>query len=75
MHQGKYTKDIVKKFNMNDSKPMSTPMGTTVGMDADEDGEPVDQKEYRFLSGRQFTEFPSAEFARVFLWSLSQTYS
>ena len=46
VHQGKYTKDIIKKFGMNDSKPLLTPMGTTTDLDADEDGEPVDQKEY-----------------------------
>jgi hypothetical protein len=47
VHQVKYTKDIVKKFQMNDSKPLTTPMGTTTALDADEDGEPGDQKEYR----------------------------
>jgi hypothetical protein len=46
MHQAKYTKNIFKKFKMGDSKPMSTPMSTTTTLDADEDGEPVDQKEY-----------------------------
>ena len=42
VHQGKYTKDMVRKFAMGDSKPMSTPMGTTTVMDTDEDGELVD---------------------------------
>ena len=51
MHQGKYTKDMLKKFGMNDSKPLSTPMSTTAVMDADEEGEPVDQKEYRSMIG------------------------
>ena len=36
---------------MHDSKLMSTPMGTTGGLDGDEDGEPVDQKEYRSMIG------------------------
>jgi hypothetical protein len=49
VHQAKYTKDILKKFKMDDSKPLSTPMPTT--LDADEDGEPVDQKEYRSMIG------------------------
>jgi hypothetical protein len=30
---------------MDDSKPLSTLMSTTTALDADEDGEPVDQKE------------------------------
>jgi hypothetical protein len=44
-------KDILKKFKMDDSKPLSIPMSTTTALDADEDGEPVDQKEYRSMIG------------------------
>jgi hypothetical protein len=51
VHQAKYTKDIFKKFKMDDSKPLSTPMTTTTALDADEDGEPMDQKEYRSMIG------------------------
>ncbi|WVZ84712.1 LOW QUALITY PROTEIN: hypothetical protein U9M48_031706 [Paspalum notatum var. saurae] len=46
VHQAKYTRDILKKFNMGDSKPMTTPMNTNTALDADEDGEAVDQKEF-----------------------------
>ncbi|WVZ89494.1 hypothetical protein U9M48_035890 [Paspalum notatum var. saurae] len=42
VHQAKYTRDILKKFNMGDSKPMTTPMSTNTVLDADEDGEAVD---------------------------------
>ncbi|WVZ51869.1 hypothetical protein U9M48_002971 [Paspalum notatum var. saurae] len=42
VHQAKYTRDILKKFNMGDSKPMTTPMSTNTALDADEDGEAVD---------------------------------
>jgi hypothetical protein len=51
VHQAKYTKDILKKFKMDDSKPLSTPMSTTTTLDVDEDGEPMDQKEYRRMIG------------------------
>jgi hypothetical protein len=51
VHQAKYTKDILKKFKMDNSKPLSTSMSTTTALDADEDGEPVDQKEYRSMIG------------------------
>jgi hypothetical protein len=51
VHQGKYTKDILKKFKMDDSKPMSTPMSMTTALDEDKDGEPMDQKEYRSMIG------------------------
>jgi hypothetical protein len=51
VHQAKYTKDILKKFKMDDSKPLSTRMSTTTMLDADEDREPVDQKEYQSMIG------------------------
>jgi hypothetical protein len=51
VHQGKYTKDVLKRFDMGEAKPLSTPMCTTTTLDADEDGEPMDQKEYRSMIG------------------------
>jgi hypothetical protein len=51
VHQAKYMKDILKKFKMDDSKPLSTLMSTTTALDANEDGEPVDQKEYWSMIG------------------------
>ncbi|WVZ70630.1 hypothetical protein U9M48_019278 [Paspalum notatum var. saurae] len=39
VHQAKYTRDILKKFEMGDSKTMTTPMSTNTALDADEDGE------------------------------------
>jgi hypothetical protein len=47
VHQAKYMKDIIKKFKMDDSKPLSTLMSTTTTLDTDEDVELVDQKEYQ----------------------------
>jgi hypothetical protein len=51
VHQAKYTKDIVRKFKMEDSKAMTTQMSTTTALDADEEGEHMDQKEYRSMIG------------------------
>jgi hypothetical protein len=51
VHQAKYTKDILKKLKMYNSKPLSTLMSTTTTLDTDEDGEPVDQKAYRSMIG------------------------
>ncbi|WVZ91052.1 hypothetical protein U9M48_037274 [Paspalum notatum var. saurae] len=51
VHQAKYTRDILKKFNLGDSKPMTTPMSTNTALDADEDGEAVDQKKFRGMIG------------------------
>jgi hypothetical protein len=42
MHQAKYTKDLMKKFNMVELKPVSTPMSSTALLGPDEDGEAVD---------------------------------
>jgi hypothetical protein len=42
-------KDILKKFKMDDSKPLLTPMSMTTVLDVNEDGEPVDKKEYRSM--------------------------
>jgi hypothetical protein len=51
VHQSKYTNNIVRKFKMEDSKAMTTPMITTTALDADEEGEHVDQEEYRSMIG------------------------
>jgi hypothetical protein len=42
VHQVKYMKDLMKKFNMAELKPVSTPMSSTASLDPDEDGETVD---------------------------------
>jgi hypothetical protein len=36
---------------MEDSKAMATPMSTTTTLDADEEGEHVDRKEYQSMIG------------------------
>ena len=49
--QGKYIKDMIKKFGMSDSKAISTPMGTNGNLDSDASGNMVDQKLYRSMIG------------------------
>ena len=49
--QGKYIKDMIKKFGMSDSKAISTPMGTNGNLDSDVSGNMVDQKLYRSMIG------------------------
>ncbi|WVZ80620.1 hypothetical protein U9M48_028079 [Paspalum notatum var. saurae] len=66
VHQAKYTRDILKKFNMGDSKPLTTPMSTNTALDADEDGEAMDQKEFRGMIGSLLyltTTRPDSQFA------------
>jgi hypothetical protein len=49
IHQAKYTKDSMKKFNIAEFKPLSTPMSMTMMLDQDENGKAVDQREYRSM--------------------------
>jgi hypothetical protein len=51
VHQAKYTKHLMKKFNMVELKPISTPMRTTIALDPDENDEAMDQREYRSMIG------------------------
>jgi isopentenyldiphosphate isomerase len=49
VHQVKYTNDLMKKFNMAELKPVSTLMSVAMTLDPDENGEAVDQREYRSM--------------------------
>ena len=49
--QTKYTRDILKKFDMANAKSIMTPMLTNGHLDMDKDGKAVDQKVYRSMIG------------------------
>jgi hypothetical protein len=49
--QAKYTNDLMKKFNMAELKPVSSPMSPAASLGTCEDGEAVDQREYRSMIG------------------------
>jgi hypothetical protein len=49
VHQDKYTKDLKKKVNMVELKPVSILMCMATTQDPDENGKAVDQKEYRSM--------------------------
>ena len=51
VHQAKYTRDLLRKFDMSDLSPQPTPISTSTALDEDLDGEAVDQKEYRSMIG------------------------
>ncbi|GJZ99903.1 retrovirus-related pol polyprotein from transposon TNT 1-94 [Tanacetum coccineum] len=46
-NQSKYIKEMLKKFGLEDSKPMKTPMSTETKLTRDEEGESVDNTKYR----------------------------
>ncbi|KAK6118919.1 hypothetical protein DH2020_047337 [Rehmannia glutinosa] len=49
--QTKYTRDLIKKFGMEEKSSVKIPMNTSVKMDMDADGKTVDQTRYRALIG------------------------
>jgi hypothetical protein len=51
VHQAKYMKDLMKKFNMAELKSVSTPMSSAALLGPDKDGEAMDQSEYRSMIG------------------------
>jgi hypothetical protein len=51
IHQAKYTNGQMKKFNMADLKPVSTSMSMATTLDPDENGEVIDQREYKSIIG------------------------
>nr|ABA98333.1 retrotransposon protein, putative, Ty1-copia subclass [Oryza sativa Japonica Group] len=42
VHQTKYTEDLLRRFKMENCKPISAPIGSTAMLDPDGDGEAVD---------------------------------
>jgi hypothetical protein len=51
LSQEKYTKDLLKRFNMEKCKPIKTPMPTNGHLDLDGGGNPVDQTLYHSIIG------------------------
>ena len=50
-NQSKYIKDMLKKFGLEDSKPIKTPMSTKTKLTKDEESESVDSTKYRGMIG------------------------
>ncbi|KAL6580408.1 hypothetical protein OROMI_008432 [Orobanche minor] len=51
INQEKYSKELLNKFDMSNSKLSSIPMSTSMQISVDESGKPVDQSLYRKLIG------------------------
>ncbi|GJW90819.1 retrovirus-related pol polyprotein from transposon TNT 1-94 [Tanacetum coccineum] len=50
-NQSKYIKEMLKKFGLEDSKPMKTPMSSNTKLTKDEECESVDSTKYRGMIG------------------------
>ncbi|GJR51959.1 retrovirus-related pol polyprotein from transposon TNT 1-94 [Tanacetum coccineum] len=53
-NQSKYIKEMLKKFGLEDSKPMKTPMSSDTKLTKDEECESVDSTKYRGMIGSLF---------------------
>ncbi|KAL3010698.1 hypothetical protein AAZX31_07G158100 [Glycine max] len=51
VNQAKYCKGLIKRFGMENSKHLATPMNTNCYLDKDESGQPVDPKQYKGMIG------------------------
>ncbi|XP_070050251.1 uncharacterized mitochondrial protein AtMg00810-like [Nicotiana tomentosiformis] len=51
VHQQKYVKELLKRFKIEDSKEIDTPIATATKLDIDEPGSSVDKKLYRGMIG------------------------
>jgi hypothetical protein len=51
IHQSKYVKELLKKFDMSESKPSKTPMHPTCILEKEEVSKKVEQKLYRGMIG------------------------
>ncbi|KAK6125405.1 hypothetical protein DH2020_040832 [Rehmannia glutinosa] len=49
--QSKYTKELLKKFGIEEGRTVTTPMATNIKIDTDEKGKSVDQTKYRGMIG------------------------
>ncbi|GJS31391.1 retrovirus-related pol polyprotein from transposon TNT 1-94 [Tanacetum coccineum] len=50
-NRSKYIKEMLKKFGLEDSKPIKTPMTSEIKLTQDEDGESVDDTKYHGMIG------------------------
>ncbi|KAK6136992.1 hypothetical protein DH2020_029267 [Rehmannia glutinosa] len=49
--QSKYTKELLKKFGIEEGRIVTTPMATNIKLDKDEKGKSVDESKYRGMIG------------------------
>jgi hypothetical protein len=52
IYQNKYVNDLLKRFGMDNSKPIKTPVATNAHLNLDEGGNSVDLKLYRSMISR-----------------------
>ena len=71
LSQEKYLREMLKRFQMEDSTPMSTPMVTGCKLRKDDDSPDVDQSSYRSMIGSMLyitTSHPGIMQVRYYFW-------
>jgi len=51
IHQQKYIKELLKKFGMNSSKPIDTPISLSTKLVLEDESSPIEEKTYRGMIG------------------------
>ncbi|RVW96470.1 hypothetical protein CK203_029751 [Vitis vinifera] len=77
INQAKYIRDLLKRFNMEEAKTMKTPMSSSIKLDMDEKGKPVNSTMYRgmigdhrFVGAGNLKALPALHFSHFLLHSL-----
>jgi hypothetical protein len=51
IYQTKYIREMLKRFGMEDCKPVITPMQTSCKLSKDDNSKSIDQRQYRSMIG------------------------
>ncbi|KAL6313474.1 hypothetical protein AAG906_005420 [Vitis piasezkii] len=57
INQAKYVRDLLKRFNMEETKIMKTPMSSSIKLDKDEKGKSIDSTMYRGMIDADFASY------------------
>ncbi|GJR21455.1 retrovirus-related pol polyprotein from transposon TNT 1-94 [Tanacetum coccineum] len=73
-NQSKYIKEMLKKFGLEDSKPMKTPMSSDTKLMKDEECESVDSTKYRGMIGCCLTSWFSKKQTALAIYTTEAEY-
>ncbi|RVW65236.1 hypothetical protein CK203_062625 [Vitis vinifera] len=59
INQAKYIRDLLKRFNMEEAKTMKTPMSSSIKLDMDKKGKPINSTMYRGMIGHSLVSWHS----------------
>ncbi|KAL6318381.1 hypothetical protein AAG906_040550 [Vitis piasezkii] len=74
INQAKYIRDLFKRFNMEEAKTMKTPMSSSIKLDMDKKGKPVNSTMYRGMIGHSLVSWHSKKQNSVALSTVEAEY-